>query len=1103
MCETLQGASGGQTKHETDSVKSSRSPVFKRRSTILKTDHSIPKASVATVEGRGVNVVPIVPQLECSKETSREIPFPEASHLHPCVLSYESPMPSLDHLCDEVIFASSEDSDTEITVSHDEGKESAQKEEEQAGIYEEDPGGRLVDLAVTSEAFQGGGTAPRVRGDERHSEQRLCEEARSSDLDNRDLPTNKPSAKGLRDQLESGSPLLQADSAAPTKNALSSCTVVEGLLFPVEYYVRTTRRISSCQREVNLEAVIQSQLGKSRKGQRVSRKERNANPAMTSQEVAEKADQLRAVPFSAPDANGDTSPLQTFSLSQEGTASTRGLVQSEGLLQQRRSGRLRGGSNRRASSSMSRDLWKDLELAAPKGTGYLASCKAQGRKKNCQGGDKATVLSLATGGNVKDKQSGRKWPAEPALCAGGGFKTEIETVQNSRVNLVTESASSFVRGLEESCEVCPSENIPPEQAGHWNHTRAKRGQPGRASLPQCQPPVASLESKERRASQGRRVGSPCMESQDPASMGLFRTDSAIFHLKNEVMSSSKWLPPNLDLQEFHLPEDEFGLLKSEKLKLCATKPLETFDTGKSAECLQSVGNESALGGDHDRALILMAEEPSMPTPFPQCLRKEGFPSGELLLSPALGEAVGSLLESQLPTPVFPVVGATPASQALLHSEALPDTSFASPLQVKTNTTDEPGPSADASSLPGSGTRMSWSQGQSGTSWKPEEEVVSLEERRFPAGESVEDCNEAPRQNEMAIKDLVQALEYSEKRGSLQMTSKLKSFSGSCSVDVSTVWWKAADFTELCVVTACETSVSLWRHLDPGHWGIVYTWHFTKVPVIQFVPLPGVQSLVCVALGGLEIAEIRFLFHSSQDDCVKQLLIKAGNIKAVLGLESRRLVSSCGSLQEQEVEVMFFSEAGRSIERQALMPPEDTILAFAEVDGKQEALVGMTTLNCVVIWNLRTGQLLRKMSVGYSYPASVCHKAYSDSGLLFVVLSHPHAKESKACGNPAFQVVALNPKTARSTGVMLLSLPLGIGGRYLEGEVRDASAAAVLTSGAIAVWDLFLGQCTALLPPNSDESWSLVRWSVTDTCLLAGQKDGSVYIYSYTASVCST
>lgn len=55
---------------------------------------------------------------------------------------------------------------------------------------------------------------------------------------------------------------------------------------------------------------------------------------------------------------------------------------------------------------------------------------------------------------------------------------------------------------------------------------------------------------------------------------------------------------------------------------------------------------------------------------------------------------------------------------------------------------------------------------------------------------------------------------------------------------------------------------------------------------------------------------RFLFYSSEDGCVKQPLIKTGNINAVLGLKNRRLVSSCGSLQDQEVEVLSFSETGR-------------------------------------------------------------------------------------------------------------------------------------------------------------------------------------------------
>ncbi|KAM9598872.1 partner and localizer of BRCA2-like [Morphnus guianensis] len=69
-------------------------------------------------------------------------------------------------------------------------------------------------------------------------------------------------------------------------------------------------------------------------------------------------------------------------------------------------------------------------------------------------------------------------------------------------------------------------------------------------------------------------------------------------------------------------------------------------------------------------------------------------------------------------------------------------------------------------------------------------------------------------------------------------------------------------------------------------------------------------------------------------------------------------------------------------------------------------------------------------------------------------------------------------------------------RYLEGDVKDASAAAVLTSGAVAVWDLLLGRCTALLPPAPAGSWALARWATTGACLLAGQRDGTVCLYRY-------
>ncbi|CAO2583122.1 Partner and localizer of BRCA2 [Lemmus lemmus] len=57
-----------------------------------------------------------------------------------------------------------------------------------------------------------------------------------------------------------------AVSPPSTESQIHSYTMLEGLLFPAEYYVRTTRRMSDCQKKIALEAVIQSHLGVKKKG---------------------------------------------------------------------------------------------------------------------------------------------------------------------------------------------------------------------------------------------------------------------------------------------------------------------------------------------------------------------------------------------------------------------------------------------------------------------------------------------------------------------------------------------------------------------------------------------------------------------------------------------------------------------------------------------------------------------------------------------------------------------------------------------------------------------------------------------------------------------
>ncbi|KFQ18113.1 Partner and localizer of BRCA2, partial [Merops nubicus] len=435
--------------------------------------------------------------------------------------------------------------------------------------------------------------------------------------------------------------------------------------------------------------------------------------------------------------------------------------------------------------------------------------------------------------------------------------------------------------------------------------------------------------------------------------------------------------------------------------------------------------------------------PGLPSVGSPASRKE-LCTHELLFTPVGTALAGAPTqpESQVSSSVFPLVGATPAAAPSAHSELLPTSPPAppspeSPRSCRAAPALAPGDGqCKDSALPlplgscGAGSAREGEEHGAGFPVEPEggpssnsDEAVALEKHQQSESKQQRSCRASPEQKKDVAERLTPVLLDGLTEESLQLVSKLKDSSGSCAVDVSTMWWEAAGCRELCVVTACESSVSLWKPLASDRWEKVHTWQLGEVPVIQIVPLPDTCNLMCIALGDLEIGEIRLLLYSSENDSFKQVPIKTETIKAVLGLKGRRLVSSSRTLQEQRVEIVSLSETGRSKDGQTLMPPKETVLAFAEVEGERDALVGTTAAHSLVVWNLKTGQLLKKMDVGCSYPAPVCHRAYSSSGLLFVVVSHPHAE-----GNPAFRLLALNPRTARGTGVTSCCLPPAHAGR---------------------------------------------------------------------------
>ncbi|KAM4656374.1 partner and localizer of BRCA2 isoform 1-T1 [Amazona ochrocephala] len=1057
-----------------------QSPVF-RQSSISATEETAPRAAGPALVQREENG--FTPPSAASGDTEGSVP-PGAPELFPCapqdsssVWQPRSPgaVPSSDN--PEPAWLCSENRDSALVdISGDGGKESPSIISQAVGESMCEDQGELrglLDLMSENEALSPDGN--KTVTNESKSQEGNQSDISSLDPFPTDLALDGAGELLENQQLETRSRLSPLENVAAPGSALSSCTVVEGLLFPVEYYVRTTRRMSSCQRKVDLDAVILSQLSRSKKGQRSKCKLRDANLDQPSQGGAENDLGSGIVTFPCLGAENDPansgSPRGSLPAS-SGSSISLGSVSQSSITStgrdQRRSQRKQKGRRKSASNPpvhlVSPELIESLDLVTAREGSSLLASECQSQKGNCDAGlekppsDERRFSAAAALGAAETGVSGavQLRSADPPLVGSQVLDMCCKTLLEQPQSLLQNSDSlhpgngaspSNAGDRGANFPVCQADGEPAEPGGNEQVPGACRAE----LLPAINVPLRrSLRCAARQRAGGHIAKGP----EGPAALGLPAVDldtcGSLFSFR-----SLQWLAPKLDIRDFHLPDEEFGLLKHEKLESSPVNDLEVF--------VPSVFGDKVAAEDAQDAQMTLEEK---------CLRsdlispvKSGLPKSphaeipaskkELSTHELLFTPMGTVLAaaptqpgSQISSCVFPVVGATPAALPSVHSEVSPDTSCIPPSLHPSNGASVRGvqdggckDSAIPLHLDHCGAESAKQEEEQGTAFPVEaergpsnkcDEAVALEKQQHSESKQKGSSRASPEQEKAVAEQLIPVLPDGLREENLQLLSKLKDCLSSCTVDVSTMWWEAAGCRKLCVVTACESSVSLWKPLGPDHWEKVYTWQLGEIPVIQIVPLPDSCNLVCVALGDLEIGEIRLLLYSSENDSFRQSLVRTGNIKAVLGLKDRRLVSNSRAVQEQHVEVVSFSETGRSKDGQTLMPPEETVSAFAEVEGMRDALVGTTAVNSIVIWNLKTGQLLKKMHIGYSYPASVCHRAYSDSGLLFVVLSHPHAKESESCGNPAFRVVAFNPSTARSRGVMASSLPPRHTGRQVPG-----------------------------------------------------------------------
>ncbi|XP_008934971.1 PREDICTED: collagen alpha-1(III) chain-like, partial [Merops nubicus] len=205
---------------------------------------------------------------------------------------------------------------------------------------------------------------------------------------------------GAEELLENQQPALQSGLSHPAEAAAAgcapgSCTVVEGLLFPLEYYVRTTRRMSSCQRKLNLDAVILSQLGRSKKGQRGKCKQKDADSDRPTQGRAGDDLEPGVVPLPPLGADNDSaspsSPPKSLPASSGSSTSLGSTAQNGSTGTKRGQRRPRGKPKGRRKSGcklpghqVSQELGESLELLTPREGSSLLPSECHSEKENCE-----------------------------------------------------------------------------------------------------------------------------------------------------------------------------------------------------------------------------------------------------------------------------------------------------------------------------------------------------------------------------------------------------------------------------------------------------------------------------------------------------------------------------------------------------------------------------------------------------------------------------------------------------------------------------------------------------------------------------------------------
>ncbi|XP_046900245.1 partner and localizer of BRCA2 [Hypomesus transpacificus] len=711
------------------------------------------------------------------------------------------------------------------------------------------------------------------------------------------------------------------------RTVLNSCTLVEGLLFPVEYYVRTTRRMTSSQSQPDLHAVILSQLSRGRK---------RARP--TTHTIHTHSVTLGTHTHSSQGTDGDhvTSELASNQRPPEASAThhmparesvtnedaclvskghiaapMRGCLKSRKWRRGNRKGRGLGGS-------LSLDL---LEVVAPDRPQHPAGP-----------GPASQPLPGAPGREGQPLSGGPETKVYPI------FRTSSPLQNRGSVSSLGERhAGSLTRVL--TTFDLQDFYLPDDQFGKLKLEKLQR------IVVETQEPFAASPYSTRRRHLGNHI---C--DDDWYQVAVATAEPLSLSLTPSVMDSA---PPLKEHSSIDQPEQSVGQQSEETCEI--DKPLGQPEVIPTVD-YQSQGPKSVMNckseDEHrDQSVAHQSDAQPIDQEIVECPSECPAPQhgpSQFLLSPSLT------------TPIQ--TDHTPSVQSSLHLPLLGLTPLLSPSSLPYL-----GPPTQALSPPP-------------LSPRPSDSPVSPLLRLTPPHlNRLDDRTPPPAPDSLGGEEEEERMEGVV----LRRTHTLKAPAGDSVVDACCVSWPTG---EMCVAVAGESSVCVWsvcvcRTHTPPTW--LHTWNFTE-PVISVFPVLDVAGLLCVTLGELEVRETRVLSCG-----LSQVLLSKEAGQVVVGVSRGRVVSSSHSAAPL-IQVFSLLQDGRVQSTQPLVSPGACVRALAAVEGQEDALIGSTDDGHLVLWNMRTGQLLQRMLLQQSLTQTICLRGYSSrQGVLFVLLQHTY------------------------------------------------------------------------------------------------------------------